>query len=101
MVDEQIGHDVGVLRQGSHVVPRSKPRVDVGVVEWVEARVGSVNRMEERKQVNAAEESLERTRKHLLKIAHPRDPRVTQTACHPKRSEAAAQNSFVSAGRPK
>ena len=46
-----------------------KPRVDLRVVDRIEAGVDSINRIEERQQMNPAEESAERAFEHSLKIA--------------------------------
>ena len=53
----------------AHVVPGAEPRIDLGVIDRVEARVGAVDRMEERQQVNAAERLAQRPVEQALQIA--------------------------------
>ena len=60
VVDDHIAHDVEVGRQVLDVAPASQSRVDLGVVDRVEAGVGAVDGMEERQQVHAAEDLTER-----------------------------------------
>ena len=51
------------------VVPRSQPRIDLGVVDRVEAGVGAVDRMEERQHVDAAERARQRPVEQAPQIA--------------------------------
>ncbi len=48
VIDDQVGHDVGTRGQRAYVGPVAEARVDARVVDGVEARVGAVDRVEER-----------------------------------------------------
>ena len=69
VVDDHVGHDLGPRGQRPHVVPGAEPRIDLGVVDRVEAGVGAVDRMEERQDVHAAERLAQRAVEQALKIA--------------------------------
>ena len=69
MVDDDVGHDVGARGERGDVVPRAEPRIDLRVIDRVEAGVGAVDRMEERQHVDAAERPGERTVQQPLEVA--------------------------------
>ena len=60
MVHDQIGHDIRTFRQRAHVVPGAQPWIDLSVIDWIEARIGAIDRLKERQQMNAAEQSSQR-----------------------------------------
>ena len=51
-----------------HIVPGAQPRIDLRVVDRIEAGIGAVDRMEEREHVHAAERALQRAAKQLAQI---------------------------------
>ena len=57
MIHDQIGHQIRALGQRAHVVPRAQPRIDLSVIDWIEARIGAIDRAKEWQQMNAAEQS--------------------------------------------
>ena len=69
MVDDQIGHDGRPRRERLDVGPGAETRIDLRVVDRIEARVGAVDRMEEGQQVNAGERVLERTVEEWQQVA--------------------------------
>ena len=54
--------------KGRDVVPRSQPRIHLGVIDGVEAGIGAVDWMEERQHVDAAERARQRPVEQALKI---------------------------------
>ena len=56
-------------RKRRDVVPRSETSIDLRVVDRIEARVGAIDRMEEGKQVEAAEDAGERTVEQVPQIS--------------------------------
>ena len=69
MIDDDVGHDVGARGERGDVVPRAESRIDLRVIDGIEAGVGAVDRMEERQHVDAAERPGERTVQQSLKVA--------------------------------
>ena len=69
MIDDHVGHHLGARRERRHVVPRSQPRIDLRVIDRVEPGVSAVDRMEERQQVDATEQSLQRPLEQMLELA--------------------------------
>jgi hypothetical protein len=69
VIDDQVRHDLGPCGEGAHILPRTQARIDLRVVDRVEARIGSVDREEERKQVNATERAVQRPGEQLLEVA--------------------------------
>ena len=59
MIDDQIRHYWSSGRDRLHVGPGSESRIDPRVVDRIESRVGSVDRIEEGQQVNAGERAFE------------------------------------------
>ena len=59
MIDDQIRHYWSSGRERLHVGPGAEARIDPRVVDRIEARVGSVDRIEEGQQVNAGERVFE------------------------------------------
>jgi methylenetetrahydrofolate reductase (NADPH) len=55
VVHDHVGHQVGLARERGDVVPRAQPRVDAGVIDRIESRIGAVDAFEERQEMNAAE----------------------------------------------
>jgi hypothetical protein len=51
-----------------HVVPAAEPAIDLGVVDRIEPGIGSVDRVEERQHVHAAEGALQRTTQQCLQV---------------------------------
>ena len=49
-------------RDRADVLPGAEPLVDFGVIDRVEARIGAIDRMEERQQMHAAEQALQAAR---------------------------------------
>ena len=72
MINDQVRDDLEVIAQCPHVIPVAQAGIDFCVVLRVEARVGSINRIEEWEQVNATKKvrkgSLQR-RFQLFKIS--------------------------------
>ena len=79
MVDDQIGHEICALGQRAHVVPRAQPWIDLSVIDWIEARIGAIDRPKEGQQMNAAEQSSQwpvtEQRLKLAKAAARKDDR--------------------------
>jgi hypothetical protein len=71
VVDDEIGHDGGSRREGLDVVPRAETGIDLRVVDRIESGVGSVDRMKEGEQVNAAERFFQRTLEERRQVAKP------------------------------
>ena len=59
VVDDGIDHDAVGLGKFSDVVPRSEARVDLGVVDRVEASVRTIERSEERQDMDAVIHAVE------------------------------------------
>ena len=57
MIYDQIGHQIRALGQRAHVVPRTQPWINLGVIDWIEARIGAVRLPKEGQQMDAAEKS--------------------------------------------
>ena len=57
--DEIDGDDVG-RREARHVLPGAEARIDLAMVGWVEARIGTIERGEERQEVDACEHTCQR-----------------------------------------
>ena len=57
MVDDEIRHYVRFQSERGDVAPVAEARVDAHVIARIEARIGSVDRVEKRQHVNAAEEA--------------------------------------------
>ena len=55
VVHDHVGHHVGLARERGDVVPRAQARVDARVIDRVESRIGAVDALEERQEMNAAE----------------------------------------------
>ena len=72
VVDDHVGHDLGPRRQRPHVVPGAEPRIDLGVVDRIEAGVGAVDRIEERQDVHAAERVAQRAVEQPREVAERR-----------------------------
>ena len=45
---------------GAHVVPRAQLWIYLGVIDWIEAGIGAIDRPKEGQQMNAAEQSSQR-----------------------------------------
>ena len=69
VVDDHVGHDVSAGGKRGDVVPRAETSIDLRVVDRIEARVGAIDRMEEGKQVEAAEDAGERTVEQVPQIS--------------------------------
>jgi hypothetical protein len=69
MIDDDVGHDVNPLRQRCDVAPPPKTRIDAGVIDRVETGVRTVDRIEERQQVNRAEHAVQRASQQRCKVA--------------------------------
>ena len=48
MVDDEIGHDLEVLPEGTDLGPAPEPGIDLGVIDRVETRIRAIDRREER-----------------------------------------------------
>ena len=57
MIHNQIGHQIRALGQRAYFVPRAQPGIDLSVIDWIEARIGAIDRPKEGQQMNAAEQS--------------------------------------------
>ena len=57
VVDDEIGHKFGAFAQRAQVIPRTEARVDLSVVDRIEARIGAINGEEEWQEVDAPKES--------------------------------------------
>lgn len=68
MVDDHVGHHVGVGCERRHVIPPAKPPIDLGVVDRIEPGVGSVDGMKERQHVHAAEGALQGATEQCLQV---------------------------------
>ena len=53
VVDDHIGHDLQLRGECCDVAPLAQSRIDLGVVDRIEARIGAVDRQVERQQMNA------------------------------------------------
>ena len=71
MVDDQVSHHVHAARDGADVRPAAEARVDTRVVDRIEARVGAVDGIEERQQVHAAEQVLQRPGEQRVELGEP------------------------------
>jgi len=60
VVDDEVGHHVDRAAQPAYVRPTAQARVDVAVVDRVEAGVGAVVGLVERQHMHPAEESVQR-----------------------------------------
>src|SRR5580658_9547581 len=60
MIHDQIGHEFRALGQGAHVVPRAQPGIDLSVIDWIEARIGAIDRQKEWQQMDAPKEASQR-----------------------------------------
>ncbi len=76
MVDDGVHHDVMRRGEFGHVVPASEARIDFGVVDWIEAGVGTIERGEERQHVHALVYSGETAAQD---VGHRSDGAVTET----------------------
>ncbi len=68
VVDDEIGHDLHMAAERANVVPGAEARVDLRVIDGIEARIGAVDRPEEGQQVNATEQPGERPVQQTLKL---------------------------------
>ena len=69
VVDDHVGHHVSAGRKRRDVVPRAETWIDLRVVDRIEARVGAIDRMEEGKHVDAAEDAGERSVEQVPQIS--------------------------------
>ena len=60
MVDDEIGHDLEVLPEGTDLGPAPEPGVDLGVIDRIETRIRAIDRREERQQMRTAERPAKR-----------------------------------------
>ena len=70
MVHNQIRHHGHVCAQRAHVAPRAEARIDERVIDWVESRVGAVNRVIKREHVHATKQTAELLGEQAMKLAH-------------------------------
>ena len=59
VVDDDVGHHVDVLRQFTDALPVAQTGIDLGVVNRVKTRVGPIDFVKERQQVNPAKNPLQ------------------------------------------
>jgi hypothetical protein len=71
VIDDQICHDLDVLAERAHVVPSAEPRIDSGVIDWIEAGIGAVDRIKKWKQMHSAEYTFQLSLKEALKLPEP------------------------------
>ena len=69
VVDDHVGHHVSAGRKRRDVVPRPETSIDLRVVDRIEACVGAVDRMEDGKHVDAAEDVGERSVEQMPQIS--------------------------------
>ncbi len=83
VVDDEIRHDLHMAAEKANVVPGAEARVDLRVIDGIEAGIGAVDRPEEWQQMNATEQAAERPVQQIVE-AHParrrRSDRRTQSA---------------------
>ena len=60
MVDDEVGHHRALVSEASDVAPRADAGIDSSVIDRVEAGVGTVDRIEEGQDVDAAEHAVQR-----------------------------------------
>lgn len=68
MVDDEVRHHFEPLAQCGEVAPRTEPRVDLSVIDGIETRVGSIDWIEKRQQMNSAEQSRQWTVEELAEL---------------------------------
>src|SRR4030095_4284740 len=68
---DQICHDLDVLAERAHVVPSAEPRIDSGVIDWIEARIGAIDGIKKREQMHSAEYTFQWSFKKALKFPEP------------------------------
>jgi hypothetical protein len=71
VIDDQIRHDFHVRAERTHVVPGAEPRIDSGVIDWIEARIGAIDGIKKRKQMYSAEYTFQWSLKEALKFPEP------------------------------
>ena len=72
MVNNDVRHKLNFFTECAHVIPITEPGINFGVVDWIEARIGAINRHEEREYMHAAENALQRAAEEhfqLLEVA--------------------------------
>jgi hypothetical protein len=69
VVDDQVSHHLSLRRERLDVAPRAQPWIDLRVIDWIEPGVGAVDRVEERQQVDAAEQPPQRPVEQMLELA--------------------------------
>jgi hypothetical protein len=69
VVDDEIGHDLHIAAERTDVVPGAKARIDLRVIDGIEAGIRAIDRPEERQQMDAAEQPVERSVQQILKLA--------------------------------
>jgi len=78
VVDDGVDHDVVGCGEFGDVIPRAEARVDLGVVDRVEAGVRAVKRGEERQDMNAVIHAVEAGAQN---VGHAGDGAVAETIC--------------------
>ena len=71
VIDDQICHDLDVLAERAHVVPGADPRIDSGVIDWIEAGIGAIDGIKKREQMHSPEYIFQWSLKELLKFPEP------------------------------
>ena len=71
MIDDQIRHDFHLLAEPVDVIPSAQPRIDFCVIDRIEAGIGAINRIKERKQMHTGEHTFQWPLKEALKFPEP------------------------------
>jgi hypothetical protein len=69
MIDDEIGDELDAIAKGLDIGPRAQTRIDLRVIARIEAGIGAVDRVEEREEMDAAEQSGKAAVEQRLEIA--------------------------------
>jgi hypothetical protein len=70
MVDDYVGHDIGLGGERGNVIPRAKASIDLRVIDRIEPGVGAIDRVKERQHVHASKRTVKSAVEQELQIAH-------------------------------